>query len=122
MNPRCYIGIAETNCNDWAVALCTPHNTVQFGVFKNTAQDMAALLGFIRQNGDKPKICVPMTCRHLSALMSIVISIPGVEWVMMSSEGIRHHSNALEHKNAVQTDQNEMKQAYQLARCAERII
>jgi len=124
MNERSYIGIDKTDNNEWIAVLWVHGNSIFSRPFKNTPNELEALVRFIDEHCDKPKICLNPVNPNAFILIKFISRIPGVEVVLMSNAGLKLHLDWLP-KDAADTAplfQANSRRAYLLACCAERMI
>ena len=124
MNERSYVGIDRTDNNEWIAVLWMHGRSIFSRPFKNTATELEALVRFITERCDRPKICLNLANPNAFNLISVIGRIPGVEVVLMSNAGLKLHLDWLP-KDAAMTAplfQTNSRRAYLLACCAERMI
>jgi hypothetical protein len=124
MNERSYVGIDKTDNNEWIVVLWDHGKSIFSRPFKNTSAELEAMVRFISERCEKPKICLnPMNPNALS-LVTYIGQIPGVEVVLMSNAGLKLHLDWLPKDAAIMDPlfQTHSRRAYLLACCAERMI
>lgn len=124
MNERSYVGIDNTDNNEWIVVLWDQGKFKFSRPFKNTPAEMEALVRFISERCERPKICLNPANPAAFNLIRFVGSIPGVEVVLMSNAGLRLHLDWLPKDTAKMSSvfQHGSRRAYLLACCAERMI
>jgi len=124
MSERSYIGIDKTDKNEW-IAVLGDHGKFVFSrPFKDTQMELEALVRFIIESCERPKICLNTANPSAFTLLKYVGGIPGVEVVLMSNAGLRLHLDWLP-KEAASTAPlllNNSSRACLLACCAERMI
>lgn len=124
MNERSYVGIDNTDKNEWIVVLWNHGKILYSRPFKNTPMELEALARFITERCERPKICLNHTNPNAFELVKFVGAISGVEVVLMSNAGLRLHLDWLPKDTATGMPffQNSSRRAYLLACCAERMI
>jgi hypothetical protein len=122
MNERSYVGIDNTDKNEWIVVLWCEGKSVFSRPYKNIPQEMAALVRFITDRCDRPKICLNPTHPNSFELVKFISNIVGVEVVLMSNAGLRLHLDWLPRESSTPVFQANSRRAYLLACCAERMI
>jgi hypothetical protein len=124
MSERSYVGIDNIDNNEWVVVLWNQGKFNFSRPFKNTLVELEALVRFITERCERPKICLNPSNPNAVKLVGIVAGIPGVEVVLMSNAGLRLHLDWLpKDVNAVSPNfHHNSRRAYLLACCAERII
>jgi len=124
MNERSYVGIDSTDKNEWIVVLWDHGNFNFSRPFKNTPSELEALVRFITERCERPKICLNPANPSAFKLIKFVGGIPGVEVVLMSNAGLRLHLDWLpkDTSGAEPIFQHHSRRAYLLACCAERVI
>ena len=122
MSERSYIGIDKTDKNEW-IAVLGDHGKFVFSrPFKDTQMDLEALVRFIIESCERPKICLNTANPSAFTLLKYVGGIPGVEVVLMSNAGVRLHLDWLPKAATVPVLLNNSSRACLLAYCAERMI
>lgn len=121
MNDRCYVGIDNTDENEWLVALLGKDAIILSRPFKNTPAGLDELVRFITAHGIRPKICLKLTHPTALKLIKFIGGIPDVEVVLISSAGFKMHQAWLPKVMASSSNQNSACQAHLLAYCAERV-
>jgi hypothetical protein len=122
MNERSYVGIDNTDKNEWIVVLWSEGKSVFSRPYKNTLSEIEALVRFITERCDRPKICLNPANSNTFELVKIIGGIVGVEVVLMSNAGLRLHLDWLPRESSVPVFQAHSRRAYLLACCAERMI
>ncbi|MDD2723921.1 MAG: hypothetical protein PHH59_07860 [Methylovulum sp.] len=120
MNDRCYVGIDNTDENEWLVALLGKDTVILSKPFKNTPAGLGDLVRFVTEHGIRPKICLKPSHPSLK-LINTIGNIPDVEVVLMSNAGLKMHLAWLPKVMAASYIQNGPCQAQLLAYCAERV-
>ncbi len=110
MNERSYVGIDNTDKNEWIVVLWSEGKRVFSRPYGNTPSELEALLRFIGERCDRPKICLNPTNPN------------AFEVVLMSNAGLRLHLDWLPRESTAPVFQANSRRAYLLACCAERMI
>ena len=122
MSERSYIGIDKTDKNEW-IAVLGDHGKFVFSrPFKDTQTELEALVRFISESCERPKICLNTANPSAFTLLKYVGGIPGVEVVLMSNAGVRLHLDWLPKEATVPMLLNSSSRACLLACCAERMI
>lgn len=122
MNERSYVGIDNTDKNEWIAVLWCDGKTVFSRPYKNTLAEFEALVRFINERCDRPKICLNPANPRVFELVKFISGITGVEVVLMSNAGLRLHLNWLPRESTTPVFQANSRRAYLLACCAERMI
>lgn len=123
MSEQNYIGIDKTDNNEWIAVLWNQGKSVFSRPFKNTPRELQALVQFITDRCQHPKICVNPTSPNVFALIQVISAIQGVEVVLMSNAGLKLHLDWLPKDSVAMPFQTSgTRRAYLLACCAERII
>ncbi len=124
MSERSYIGIDKTDKNEWIAVLGNHGKFVFSRPYKNTQPELEALVRFICERCERPKICLNTANPSAFTLLKYVGGIPGVEVVLMSNAGFRLHLDWLPKDNAGTAPLllNNSSRARLLACCAERMI
>jgi hypothetical protein len=121
MSDRSYIGIDYNDRHEWVVAIVCRGKGGLLRKFKNTREELIALVSFIDKYCVRPKICINPSNRAALKLLKLIGELPDLEVVLISQAGIKMHSAWL--KLPIEaTDQNESSHAVMLARCAARMI
>ncbi|MDO9104795.1 MAG: hypothetical protein Q7U57_07515 [Methylovulum sp.] len=121
MNDRCYVGIDNTDQNEWLVALLGKDAVILSRPFKNTPAGLGDLVRFITEHSVKPKICLKLTHPAALKLIKFIGAIPDVEVVLMSNAGVKMHQSWLPKAMTLPSTPNSPCQAHLLAYCAERV-
>ncbi len=122
MNERSYVGIDNTEKNEWIVVLWRDGKSVFSRPYKNTPHELAALVQFITERCDRPKICLNPAHPGVFQLVKFISTIAGVEVVLMSNAGFRLHLDWLPCDISAPVFHANSRRAYLLACCAERMI
>jgi hypothetical protein len=122
MNERSYVGIDNTDKNEWIVVLWFEGKSVFSRPYKNTPAEFEALVRFITARCHRPKICLNPTNPNAFELVKFIGGITGVEVVLMSNAGLRLHLDWLPRESTAPVFQANSRRAYLLACCAERMI
>lgn len=122
MNERSYVGIANTDKNEWIVVLCSEGKSVFSRPYGHTPLELEALVHFINERCDRPRVCLHPTNLNVFELVKFLSRIAGVEVVLMSSAGLRLHLDWLQRDSTPSAFQAHSRRAYLLACCAERMI
>ncbi len=122
MNERSYVGIDNTGKNEWIVVLWCDGRSVFSRPYKNTATELEALVRFITEHCDKPKICLNPAHPNAFELVKFIGGITGVEVILISNAGLRLHLDWLPKESTTPVFQNHSDRAYLLACCAEQMI
>lgn len=122
MNERSYVGIDNTDKNEWIVVLWSEGKSVFSRPYGKTPSELEALVRFINERCDRPKICLNPTNPNAFDLVKFISSIVGVEVVLMSNAGLRLHLDWLPRESTAPVFQTHSRRAYLLACCAERMI
>jgi hypothetical protein len=122
MPERSFIGIDHNDHHEWVVALVTEGKIGFVQKFKNTQADLLALVRFIGEHCQRPKICINPTSRAAIKMLKHLGGIPDVEVVMMSAAGLKLHRAWLSTTDAASPAQGHVEEAVMLAHCAQRMI
>jgi hypothetical protein len=124
MSERSYVGIDNTDNNEWIVVLWNHGQFIYSRPFRNTPVELDALVRFITERCDRPKICLNPANPSAVKLIKVVAGISGVEVMLMSNAGLRLHQDWMpkEQDGAMPHFQHHSRRAYLLACCAERMI
>ncbi len=122
MNERSYVGIDNTDKNEWIVVLWCDGKSVFSRPYRNTPAELEALVRFITERCDRPKICLNPAHPSAFELVKCISGIAGVEVVLMSNAGLRLHLDWLPSDTMAPVFQADSRRAYLLACCAERMI
>ncbi len=121
MNERSYVGIDKTDNNEWIAVLWNHGRSIFSRPFKNTSAELDALVHFISERCERPKICLNPANPNAINLVKSMGQIPGAEVVLMSNAGLKLHLDLLP-KDAAMTAplfHSNSRRAYLLACCAE---
>lgn len=121
-NERSYVGIDNTDKNEWIAVIWRDGKSVFSRPYKNTSHELAALVRFITDRCDRPKICLNPTHPNAFELVKFISTIAGVEVVLMSNAGLRLHLDWLPRESSTPLFQPNSRRANLLACCAERMI
>ncbi len=116
------IGIGNTDNNEWVVALCIKGKSVFSRPFKSTSTELGALVRFITEHCERPKICLNPVNPSAMKLLKFIGNIPGVEVMLMSNAGLELHRDWLPRESVTSFIQNYSRRAYLLACYAERTL
>lgn len=122
MTERSYVGIDNTDKNEWIVVLWCDGKSIFSRPYRNTPAELEALVRFITERCDRPKICLNPTHPSAFELVRCIGTIAGVEVVLMSNAGLRLHLDWLPRETTTPVFQAHSRRAYLLACCAERLI
>jgi len=122
MNERSYVGIDSTDKNEWIVVLWCDGKRVFSRPYKHTTSELEALVRFITDRCERPKICLNPAHPNAFELVKFISRIAGVEVVLMSNAGLRLHLDWLPRESTAPVFQTHSRRAYLLACCAERMI
>ena len=122
MSERSYIGIDKTDKDEWIAVLGDHGKFVYSRPYKDTQTELAALVRFIIEHCERPKICLNTANPSAFKLLKYVGGIPGVEVVLLSNAGLRLHLDWLPKAATVPVLLNNSSRACLLAYCAERMI
>ena len=100
MPGRSYVGIDRNERYEWIVVVWNEDKIFFSRPFKNTATELHALVRFISEHGNRPKICLKPVNSTTLKLIKLISSIPDVEVVLMSDAGLKMHLAGL-HKAAL---------------------
>ena len=122
MHERSYVGIDNTDKNEWIVVLWCDGKSLFSRPYGNTPAELEALVRFINERCDRPKICLNPTTPNAFEMVKYISCIADVEVVLMSNAGLRLHLDWLPRESRVPVFQANSRRAYLLACCAERMI
>lgn len=122
MNERRDIGIDNTDKNEWIAVLWLEGKSIFSRPYKSTPSELEALVRFITERCDRPKICLNPAHPNAFELVKVISGIAGVEVVLMSNAGLRLHLDWLPRESSAPVFQANSRRAYLLACCAERMI
>jgi hypothetical protein len=124
MNERSYVGIDKTENNEWTAVMWEHKSFVFSRPYRDTPTELEALMRFIIETCERPKICLNTANPRAFTLLNYIVGIPGAEVVLMTKEGLRLHLDWLPKEQAVSVSklQKPENRACLLACCAERMI
>ncbi len=111
----------DNNDNVWLLVQRSEGRTIFLQHFKNTIEGLNELSRFIKNQSDKPRICIKSTGSTALTLLTTLCSIPNIEVMFVSPAGFKQyqtHSTKSMVKNASAT----AYEAEMLADCAEHMI
>lgn len=101
MCERSYVGIANTDKNEWIVVLWCDGKSIFSRPYKNTPAELEALLRFITERCDRPKIRLNPANPSAFEWVKFIGGITGVEVMLMSNAGLRLHLEWLPRESAM---------------------
>jgi hypothetical protein len=122
MDGRGFIGIESDKQCGWVVVKRVGSHLRLCRRFKDSPNEMARLIGFIRENCRSPKVGLRATSGAALKLLRTISGIPDVEVVLISDQGLRTHEAWLPPLTAHPYMQTSANHAELLARYAERLI
>lgn len=120
MQSRSFIGIDTDTGNDLVLVQRTEGQVLLAKRYKNTAEEIRFLVGFIRSQCARPRICLKAATHAAMKLLEPISGIPDVEVVLISEAGMRMHLSWLP-QGRQPVGRSSSAQADLLACCAERM-
>jgi hypothetical protein len=90
--------------------------------FENTVDGFTSLLKSIQDRAANPKVCIKSAGRTALTLALRIGSIPQIEVILLSYNGLQQAESRLQHTKANTSESGYRVAAETLARCAERMI
>ena len=124
MHTRSYVGIDKTDAGEWIAVIWEREQYRLSLPYPDTPLGLAALLHFIGQCCEKPKICLNPAYPGLFGLIAGQGGIPDAEVIFLSKAGLSLHLHWLPNALSQTADASPLpaRRAFLLACCAERMI
>jgi hypothetical protein len=95
MTLQSYFGLEREDGNSWVLVQCLEGNVILLQRFRDTVDGLHSLEKRMQDHSGRPRICINLSNDSAFKLVQHLGTIPGVEVVLVSEAGLRHHQTGL---------------------------